>query len=288
MSEHSADEAIVTLLDAVTSIQGQLEELGESNKRIEANQAEIMTRLDALSASGAGGSDTSEIVAHLAEGRIATRSELARIAQVAGLTHAAVMGNGAPLPTDLADDELLELYVLTQPADRSSTDRALVEWRRLSKEVGSAELVKELTRQYQPSPTDTLETRLLRYRLAAISREELEGRGVKPAPPPTSTKAQNRSVNATQSKSDELARLWRGGESIALFAEPELAGALDLFEAADRRSCGGPEERLSTELAELHRELGDRLAGGQRPTAADQRAGDCETSPGRPEPDRAR
>ena len=265
MSEHSADEAIAALLDAVTSIQGQLEEVGESNKRIEANQAEIMTRLDALSASRAGGSDSREILAQLAEGRTATRSELARVAQVAGLTHAAAMGNGVPLPADLADDELLELYVLTQPADRSSTDRALVEWRRLSKEAGSAELEEILIRQYRPSPTDTVETRLLRYRLAAISREELEGRGVSPPAPPTSTKVQDRSANAAQSRSDELARLWRAGESIALFAEPELAGAVDLFGVAERCSSV-PEEQLSAELGNLHRSLGDRLAAGVRPS----------------------
>ena len=270
MSEHSADEAIVALLDAVTSIQGQLEEVGESNKRIEANQAEIMTKLDALSASRAGGSDSREILAQLAEGRTATRSELARVAQVAGLTHAAVIGNSVPLPTDLADDELLELYVLTQPADRSSTDRALVEWRRLSKKAGSAELAEALTRQYQPSPTDTVETRLLRYRLAAISREELEGRGVTPSAPPASTRTQDRSANAAKSKSDELARLWRAGESIALFAEPELAGAVDLFEVAERRS-GVTEEQLSAELGDLHRSLGDHLAAGVRPSLSADR-----------------
>lgn len=275
MSEHSADEAIVALLDAVTSIQGQLEEVGESNKRIEANQAEIMTKLDALSASRAGGSDTREILAQLAEGRTATRSELARVAQVAGLTHAAAMGNGAPLPTDLADDELLELYVLTQPADRSSTDRALVEWRRRSKEAGSAELVEVLTRQYQPSPTDTLDTRLLRYRLAAISREELEGRGVTPPPRPPSTIAKDRSPSAQHARSEDLAKLWRAGESVSLFAEPELAGALDLFEAAERHSVDIPEERLSAELAEVHRALGDRLAAGDRPSPVEERAGDA-------------
>ena len=266
MSEHPAGEAMAALLDAVTLIQGQLEEVGETNRRIEANQAEIMTRLDALAAKGAGGSDAREILAQMAKDRTATRSELARIAQVAGLTHAAAMGNGVALPTDVADDELLELYVLTQPADRNSTDRALIEWRRLSKEIGLVELAEALTRQYQPSPTDTLETRLLRYRLAAISREELEGRGVTPPPPPRSIKAQDRSANAAQSKSDELARLWRAGESIALFAEPELAGALDVFIEVEGRGEGVTETRLSADLAELHGELGNRIAAGERPS----------------------
>lgn len=265
MSEHPVGEAMAALLDAVTLIQGQLEEVGESNRRIEANQAEIMTRLDALAGDGVGGSDAREILAQMAKDRTATRSELARIAQVAGLTHAAAMGSGVALPTDVADDELLELYVLTQPADRNSTDRALIEWRRLSKEAGSAELAEALTRQYQPSPSDTLETRLLRYRLAAISREELKGRGVSPPPPPISTRAQDRSANVAQSKSYELARLWRAGESIALFAEPELAGALDLFEFAEHRRRDVSEERLSADLADFHRTIGDRIAAGERP-----------------------
>ena len=271
MSEHPAGEAMAALLDAVTLIQGQLEEVGESNRRIEENQAEIMTRLEALAANGAGGSDARDVSAQIAKDRSATRSELARIAQVAGLTHAAAMGNGVALPTDVADDELLELYVLTQPADRNPTDRARVEWRRISKEAGSTELAEILAHQYRPSPTDTLETRLLRYRLAAISREELEGRGVTPPAPPASTRVQDRLANAAQSKSNELARLWRAGESIALFAEPELAGAVDLFEVAERRS-GVPEERLSAELADLHRSLGDRLAAGVRPSISDARA----------------
>lgn len=271
MSEHPADEAMAALLDAMTLMQGQLEEVGESNRRIEAAQAEIMTRLAALAANGVGGSDAQEILAQMAKDRTATRSELARIAQVAGLAHAAAMGNGVSLPSDVADDELLELYVLTQPADRKSADRALVEWRRLSKDAGSAELTESLTRQYQPSPTDTIETRLLRYRLAAISREELEGRGVTPPPPPASTRAQNRSANAAQYKSDELARLWRAGESLALFAEPELAGALDLFEVAERRHHDVPEEQLSADLADLHRTVGERIAAGERPVIGHER-----------------
>ena len=273
MSEHSADEAMAALLDAFTSIQGQLEEVGESNRQIEANQAEIMQRLEELTAKQAGGSDAQRILAQLAEDRSATRSELSRVAQVAGLAHAAAMGNGLPLPIDVADDELLELYVLTQPADRKSTDRALVEWRRRSKEAGSAELTEALVRQYQPSPTDTIKTRLLRYRLAAISRMELEERGVTTPPPPTSTRMKDCSVIAAQLKSDELARLWRDGESIWLFAEPELAGALDLFSAAEFRGRSVPENRLSAELADLHRSIGDHLAAGARPLAAEDQAG---------------
>lgn len=264
MTEQHNGEVMAALLDALTLVQGQLEEIGESNRRIEATQAEIMTELKALVDGNAQYPDGRRLLAQMAEDRTATRSELARVAQVAGLAHAAAMGNGAPLPAAVTDDALLELYVFTRPADRDSTDRASIEWRRLSKEARSADLVEALRHQYQPSPTDTRETRILRYRLAAISREELEGRGVTPPPPPASTRAHDRSPNAAQSKSEELARLWGGGESLALFAEPELAGTLDLFEAAERSGQGMPEEQLSADLAELHRVLGERIAAGER------------------------
>ena len=37
-------------------------------------------------------------------------------------------------------------------------------------------------------------------------------------------------------RSQELAAIWRAGESTALFADPELAGAFDLFALASRRA----------------------------------------------------
>lgn len=268
MSDQAGGETLVALLDALTIVQGQIEEVGESNRRIEANQAEIMTRLDAIRAGQAGGSDLTKVVARMAGDRDATRNELARVAQVAGLAHAAAIGNGAPLPASVTDDQLLELYVLTQPADRGSTERALVEWRRVSKATGSAELADVLARQYRPSSTDTGEIRLLRYRLAAISREELEGRGVPLPPLPSSTFPADRSAGAHEARSAELARVWRAGVSIDLYADPELAGSMDIFAEAERQGATIPEEELATGLSDLHRTIAARLEAGERPELA--------------------
>ncbi|WP_174278376.1 hypothetical protein [Sphingomonas bacterium] len=230
----------------MATVQAHLDQVTRTNGRIEACQREILRRLDAVEA---GQVSLATLTAH---------------------THAALLGNGTALPVDLADDPLLEKYLLGQPADRTSTSRALVEWRRAAIAASAAELANILEHQYDPSPTDTAEARLLRYQLAAITREELRGRGVTPPSPPTSTRAEDRSPEMIARRSAELARLWRAGESTGLFGDPELGGAIDLFEAAERRGHGVPEGQLAAELRDLHRALGDRLAAGERPSAAEE------------------
>ncbi|QQV79396.1 hypothetical protein H5J25_20115 (plasmid) [Sphingomonas aliaeris] len=244
MTGDASATALATIADALARMHDQVDELTRANRRIEANQDEILRRLD-----------------QIGEGQ-------ATIAQIAAYAHAASIGNSAALPTEVISDPLLERFVLNQPADRRSTTRALVDWRRTASSIGSAELARLLTSQYRPSPSDTSETRLLRYQLAAIGREELRGRGENPPAPPSSTLAQDRSTDAVQVRSAELAMLWRAGGSAALYAEPELAGALDLFAAAELRGLGIPDGNLSVELAQLHRVLGDRIAVGDRPSAS--------------------
>ena len=267
--------ALAAVLDALTLVQGQLDTIAKGNARIEAAQKEMLTRLDTIDAGQAAVTDLvpvlEMILARSIEDRELTRQQLAVVASVAGFAHAAASGGAAPLPVEVADDPLLERFALAQPADQTSEDRALVDWRRAAAAAGTAELVALLASQYQPSPSDSAETRVLRYRLAAISRSELEGRGVVPPPPPRSTVASESSAADGHAKSVQLARLWRAGESAALFAEPELAGALDLFADAERRSGHHSDEQLSAVLAELHRDLGDRVAAGKRPgVSADQ------------------
>ena len=277
MTSDAMSGAMAAVIDTLALVHAQLDRVERSNSRIEAGQRNILARLDTIDAGQAAVTDLlpvlEMILARLIEDRDSTDAKLSRIAQLAAFAHAAALGNGAPLPADAADDQLLEQYLLTQPADRISTARALVDWREAAGGASSAELVDLLARQYQPSPTDTPETRVLRYQLAAITRAELQGRGVVPPLPPASTLAQDRSPEASRSRSAELARLWRAGESRALFAEPELAGALDLFEAAERRGGNASEEQLSARLAELHRRLGDRLAAGERPSAGEEQVG---------------
>lgn len=246
MTSDPTAAGLATIADALSHMQGQLDELTRASSLSETRQREILRRLEVV--------DNGQRV----------------IAQVAAFAHAASIGNGAALPTDVVDDPVLEAFLIAQPADRTSTTRALVEWRRVARTIGSAELTSLLVRQYHPSPTDTPDTRRLRYQMAAIGREELRGRGVALPSPPPSTVAQDCSREAALARSAELAQLWRAGESAALYAEPELAGALDIFEAAERLGHGVRDEQLSVEFAELHRALGDRVAAGERPTANEQ------------------
>lgn len=245
MTENATAASLAVITDALAHMQEQLAHVVGVSGRVEATQREILRRLDAVEAGQA------------------------LIAQVAAHAHAAALGSGGPLPTEVADDPLLEQYLLAQPADLRSTSRALADWRRVTRDAGLDELALLLARQYRPSPTDTPETRLLRYRLAAIAREELRGRGVTPPVPPAFTIADDRSLEAAKARSAELAALWRAGESAALLGEPELAGALDLFEAAERRGRGGSEEQLSAELAALHRAIGASVEAGERPSTVD-------------------
>jgi hypothetical protein len=245
MSEDAGDVGIAVALEMLNGIQDQLKAITESNARIETAQLDMLERLDRIEAD---------------------QAKLELVAQVAAFAHAAAMGNRAPLPVETADDPLLERFALTQPADHVSTDRALVEWRQTAGAAGTAELVELLARQYRPSPTDTAETRVLRYRLAAITRFHIQGRGATPPVPPETTVAEDRSDLARRARSADLARLWRAGGSTALYAEPELAGALDLFEQAERQGAMMSEEELAARLRDLHRELADNIEGGQRPS----------------------
>ncbi|KRB93220.1 hypothetical protein [Sphingomonas sp. Root720] len=291
MSTDVTATTLAAVLDALTLIQGRLDTVARGNARIEAAQKDILSRLDTIDAGQAAVTDLvpvlETILARSIEDRELTRAQFTTVAEIAAFAHAAASGNSAPLPIDVADDALLERFALAQPADRTSEDRALVEWQKAARNVGSAELLALLARQYHPSPTDRPETRVLRYRLAAITRSEIEGRGLTPLAPPASTIAVDRSVSARNARSDELARLWRAGESAALFAEPELAGLLDIFAQAER-SGGGDEDRLSADLADLHRALGERLAAGERPSIADARTRDTDEPTAEIQPDRQR
>lgn len=275
MSDDRTATALAAILDALTLVQGQLDTVTQGNARIETVQKDILARLDTIDAGQAAVTDLvpvlETILARSIEDRELTRTQLGTVAAIAGFAYAAAKGSPAPLPVEVADDPLLEQFALAQPADRTSQDRALVEWRRIANGASSAELAALLAAQYEPSATDTPEARVLRYRLAAITRAEIEGRGLLPPAPPRTTFAGEASPAARRARSDRLAQLWRAGESAALFAEPELAGALDLFSRAEQRGGSLADHQLSADLAELHRSLGDRIAGGERPSVGDDR-----------------
>ncbi len=160
---------------------------------------------------------------------------------------------------------MLERFILAQPADLTSTDRALVDWRNTVASVSAADLITLLQKQQMPSPTDTPQTRVLRYRLAAITRAKIEERGAVPPARPTTTRATDRSAATCFERSRELAELWRAGESAALYAESELAGAIDLFDALEGRLEPVASGAVQLELTVLHRDLAKRIELGERP-----------------------
>lgn len=272
MSSDASIALLTAILDGLTLLRGQLDKVEQRQERIEAGHMNVLNRLDTIDAGQAAVTDLlpilETILARSIEDRTLIRDELATIAVVAGHAHEAASGNPGPLPVDVVDDPLLERFAISRPVDQTSDDRALVDWRAAARDAGTAELVDLLRRQYQPSPTDTAETRVLRFQLAAITRAEIKARKGAPLPPPTTTRTENRAAYAREARSQHLAHLWRAGESTALFAEPELAGALDLFAEAERRAGPISEEQLSAELAQLHGDIGDRLAAGDRPTLA--------------------
>jgi hypothetical protein len=210
-----------------------------------------------------------QVLANQVEDRELSRAGFKKVSTIAAFSYAAASGRGGPLPVDVEDDPLMERFIIAQPANLASEERALTDWQATVRSEGTAELTAILKDQYTPSPTDTPETRVLRYRMAAITRATIEGRGAAAPKPPTTTRPGDRSAAACMIRSQQLARIWRAGESTALFADPELAGAFDLFVLASRRAQPIPEGKSTPELAAFHGELAALIESGSRPTLAD-------------------
>lgn len=200
------------------------------------------------------------------------RAGVAKTLELIGFTRAAVLGQCGPLPIDVEDDPLMERFILAQPADLTSNERALVDWRKAIAGTSAEDLITLLKKQQTPSPTDTPESRLLRYRLAAITRAKIEERGAVPPPRPATTRATDRSAGSGFLRSQELAELWRQGESIELYAESELAGAIDLFDALEEKLEPTSGDVVQPELTALHRDLAKRIELGERPSLGESRS----------------
>lgn len=275
MSTDQVSVGLAGILDALTLVQEQLDALTESGQRIAATHQEIVHRLDAIDAGRAAVTDLTPILEMILGRSIDDReimtTQLGTIAAAIGFAHSAANGNRAPLPVAVASDPLLERFILAQPADLLSNERALTDWRKAASATSTAELIALLNRQYRPSPTDTPESRVLRYRLAALTRAEIKRRGAAPPAPPRTTVAVDRTASACMIRSHELAELWRAGESAALYGEPELAGAIDLFDDAERRLGPAIGEHSPPELVSLHTDLATRIEAGDRPSVGDSR-----------------
>lgn len=266
---------LVPMVDAFgKDARGDREAIHGAFSRLAPGIEQLLAAHPARQEGGGGGSPdfgsvVSQILANQVEDRKLNRAGFTKASSMAAFGYAAASGHRGSLPIEVEDDPLLEMYLLAQPADLGSKERALVEWRGVATDQGTAQLIAILRGQYQPSPTDTPATRIMRYRMAAITRATIKGRGAEPPAPPASTKASDRSAAACMIRSQELAQLWRAGESVALYAEPELAGALDLIGLADRRVGPIPEDQTSPELVALHVELATQIESGRRPSLAD-------------------
>ena len=273
MSTDQVSVALAGVLDALTLMQEQLDALTESGQRIEATHREIVHRLDTIDAGQAAVTDLTPILEMILRRSIDDReimkTQLGTIATAIGFAHAAANGNRAPLPVAVASDPLLERFILTQPADLASEERALTDWRNAASSITTVELISLLNHQQQPSPTDTPESRVLRYRLAAITRAEIKGRGGEPPGPPSTAVAVDRTASACMIRSHQLAELWRAGESAALYGEPELARAVDIFDDAERRLGSAAGVDFPPELVSLHSDLATRIEAGDRPSIGD-------------------
>ncbi|MET3762110.1 hypothetical protein [Sphingomonas sp. UYEF23] len=212
-----------------------------------------------------------QLATAIAESRKKQSADFKTAGELIAVTGAAVLGRPVPLPVHLEDNTMLERFILAQPADLASTERALVDWRTAIAGASAAELITLLTKQQTPSPTDTPESRVLRYRLAAITRAKIEERGAVPPARPSTTRATDRSAASGFVRSQELAALWRKGESTELYAEPELAGAIDLFDALEEKLEPTAGDAIQPELTALHRDLAKRIELGERPTLDETR-----------------
>ncbi|WP_052322743.1 hypothetical protein [Novosphingobium sp. MBES04] len=262
MNEEGTRLAVAAILETVMAMQSEMAAMN-------ARQVEILDRLNQIDAGLASTTDLVPmlkiIFARLIEDRERQAEGFERTAELAAFAHAAASGQGEPLPDELADHALLKRFAYLQPAEREPSDPALARWRQEVKRASTEELTKVLKAQYTPSPTEPVDVRVLRFRLAAITRDELKARGavLPTAHPPAIVR--DHSVMSKQARIAELAALWRGGDSLALHGDAELAGAIDYIGRTRARLLaeGNSPELVDDLMAQLHEKIGEEMSGGQ-------------------------
>jgi hypothetical protein len=233
MSDDVQTRLLTAILESVTLLQDQLNDLAKRGDAIEVAVERMHQRLDQIHAGQSAVSDIVPTLESMVERMVADRAIqrecFERTAELAAFAHSAATGNGGPLPDEVADQPLLKRFAFLQPPDRGSKDTALARWEGKAKSADLKELIEVLKAQYAPSPTEFVGVRVLRLRMAAISRAELEARGaaLPPARPPAVIR--DDSAMSKAARHAELATLWSQGDSLALYGEAELAGAVDYF-----------------------------------------------------------
>lgn len=262
MKDEGTRLAVAAILETVMAMQSEMAAMN-------ARQVEILDRLNHIDAGLATTTDLVPmleiILARLIEDRERQAEGFERTAELAAFAHAAASGQDEPLPDELADHALLKRFAYLQPAEREPIDPALARWRQEVKRASTEELTKVLKAQYMPSPTEPVDVRVLRFRLAAITRDEVKARGavLPPARPPAIVR--DHSVMSKQARIAELTALWRAGDSLALHGDAELAGAIDYIGRTRVRLLaeGNSPELVEDLMAQLHEKIGDEMAGGQ-------------------------
>jgi hypothetical protein len=132
MTTDATAVALSAILDSLTLVQAQLDALTDTGRRIEATHEVILTRLDTIDAGQAPVTDLTPILetmlGYSIEDRKKIAGQLGTIAAAVGFAHSAANGNRAPLPVDVEDDPLLERFIIAQPANLASEERALTYW----------------------------------------------------------------------------------------------------------------------------------------------------------------
>lgn len=262
MSEQGTQLALAAILDAITLLRGEVSVISD-------RQEAILARLDHIDAGLAPVTDVlpglEMVLARQGEDRAFQTEMFQRTAELAALAHAAASGRPCVLPDDVADHPVLERFAYLQPAERAPSDPALVRWRQEVKRAPTDELAEVLKAQYIPSPTEPVDVRVLRFRLAAITRDELKARSATlPATRAPST-LRDPSALSKQARIADMAALWRAGDSIALQGDAELAGAIDYMARTRARLLteGNAPDLVDDLMVQLHEKIGEELSRGQ-------------------------
>lgn len=262
MSERGIELVLAAILDAITLLRGEVSAIAD-------RQDEIQSRLDHIGAGLAPVTDVlpglEMVLAHQDADRTFQTEMFRRTAELAALAHAAASGRPSTLPDDLADHPILERFAYFQPPERSSRDGALARWERTVKAASIEELTEVLKSQYTPSPSEFVDVRVLRFRMAAITRDELQSRGAPLPPAHSQVDVQGGLPMSKQARFAELATLWWAGDSVALQGEAELAAAVDQYAHTRARllSEGHPEQLVEQVMAMVRKDTGDDIERGQ-------------------------
>lgn len=256
MTTSTNDMVLAAVMEALALMQEQLGAIQSRLDTIDSGQAAV-TDLEPL---------LETLLARVIDSQVSTGKGMEVISRIAAFAHAAASGSPVPLPSDLLSDPLLDRFRRQMPAERLSPDRALARWRDEVGKASTPDLAAALIRQYESSPSDTVDSVALRYRLAAISREELDRRFVDVPKHPAGPVARDTSAEARMRRANHLATLWRAGPSLQLKGEAELAGVFDVLEqlenqqGIDRETVEGMRQKVGDHIAAGHHLSPRRLA----------------------------